>query len=217
LELVEYLHWIRQAPAPTEEQLARFARHVLDVHSWYKGSLLAGTELVVFLDPNLYDGEMDGREITDTRWIGPREQRRVAFGALGYLWRAGGGHRHDYRIRPLEPEDPSVPRWDRGRYPLPRLPPEVVERCGMVLYPYVRGREFISAIPARHTRDLQAIRAGREHPGAAALRSLDDDDFEHPYDAGGKLRELEQGEQVKIARALQNLARLESASFHPYR
>jgi len=168
---------------PTPEQYQAFCDHVCEAHSWYKHlPLLNGGHFVVFVAADAGIGCLvgvpagvagpdsapvyklvtppEGREFTDKHprihhtWQTTEEYRR-RFGYLDYMFRRG-------------PDKP----YARDAGPLVRLPEQVEERCGFVLYPYA-SQNFGDVITWRkHKEAIDQLRAGAAHPARDELLEL---------------------------------------------
>jgi len=86
--LDEYLEGIADLPAPTDEQLSHFCRHMLVSHSWYKLSMLHPTPFTFFLNADVR---------ADLASDGSREEYLDKFGYIDYRWAfkpLGDSHRY---------------------------------------------------------------------------------------------------------------------------
>lgn len=178
MSLAAYRDWIRHAPLPTDEQCASFAWHVMRAHSWYKGSLRHGTRVVVYLDPELEGGFTGGRRVQDRTWHFQRLEYRDRYGRLGYLWGGGSGYRRssDYNVETVN--EMISPEVSTKSYSGPELPPELIEQCSFVLYPFTHSKEFFWLAETLHHLDpLRQIWAGRTHPHRRLLCQLGEADF----------------------------------------
>lgn len=103
-------------PRPTTAQLKAFGEFLPGAHSWYKSSLLSGTILVVFLNPNA-GGDWAEKPLEGTRWK-TTENYRSLFGHLDFLWSFGGGFMGEGKDEAIE------------------LPRDLPQRCTFTLFPW---------------------------------------------------------------------------------
>jgi hypothetical protein len=167
---------------PTPEQYQEFGNYLCKAHSWYKHlPLLGGPRFVVFVAADAGVGRLvavlqgakpesaatyslvtppEGPEFTDDHprlhhgWQTTKEYRR-RFGYLDFMSRQG-------------PDEP----YARDAGPPVRLPDQVEERCGFVLYPYV-SRTFAEAlIWGAHEKAIGRLRAGAAHSAREEVLEL---------------------------------------------
>jgi hypothetical protein len=167
---------------PTTEQYGAFGDYLRRAHSWYKHlPLLGGRQFVVFVSPDAGIGRLvaklhsatpdtatgytlmtpsDGPEFTDEHprlhygWKTTQEYRS-RFGYLDYMYRQNSGEPYA--------RDAGLPM---------RLPVQVEERCGFVLFPYISGM-FIEAVTwSIHAEAIEQLRAGVAHPSREQVLEL---------------------------------------------
>lgn len=150
MDLRDYYALIANAPMPTQRQFEEFAKHVAQIHSWYKGSL-DGNEFVVWLDPDAGNGLTPNVIVWYQPHLTPNGYVE-RFGHLTYAWR----HSAEYSF--------SGDHVDPQR--VVDLPPEILKDCGGRLYPF--GRHMPGGprvLTGRMRTELLALEAGeRDHP-----------------------------------------------------
>jgi hypothetical protein len=193
VNLDEYRRWTRHASWPNDDQCNRFAWHVMNAHSWYKGSLQRGTRLLVYLDAELGGGFTGGRRVFDRKWCLHGHEYRNHYGRFAYLWggRASVDWSSDYGVETVNEASPF--EVSQKEYSGPELPPEIIEHCSFDLFPFAHRREFI--LLAHYLHHLDAIReiwAGRGHPHRRLLCILDEADFDGhgPFDHEGEVEPI---------------------------
>jgi hypothetical protein len=167
---------------PTLEQYRAFGEYLCEAHSWYKHlPLLEGRRFVVFVAPDAGIGRLvavlhgagpgaatgytlvtppEGPEFTDEHprihygWKTTKEYRR-RFGYLDCMCRRG-------------PDEP----YARDAGPPLRLPGQVEERCGFVLYPYVSWTFAEAVTWSVHEEAREQLRAGAAHPAREEVLEL---------------------------------------------
>ena len=183
--------WRRLRPTP--EQYRNFGEHLCRAHSWYKHlPLMAGRPFVVFVAPDAGSGQLIGviqESSAETGTLislvphpdGP--DFTEAHPRLHYAWRTTKEYRTRFGCLDYSCYQDAVGLYDRDAGPAVRLPAQLVERCGFVLYPYVSGTgtllntdlsgTFAEAITWRmHQRALQQLRSGAVHPGRDLVLEL---------------------------------------------
>jgi hypothetical protein len=141
---------------PTNGQLDAFARHLASAHSWYKHlPLIRGGEFVVFLADDAGAGYSEDRPRLHHGWKTTTEHRE-RFGYLDYVWRTDPAHAF---------------RRDAGAAPI-TLPPAVLERCRLTLYPYASWDAEVDSFCVAQREDFEALEKGAAHPERERLLAL---------------------------------------------
>ena len=173
MTLAEYYRLIKDVPLPTEDQLAAFARHVADAHSWYKHlDLFKGGDFIVFVDPHAGGAFTEEHSRIHHTWQ-TRSQYRQRFGHLSYMYRTPGcGYETDYDVYvTMEPgNDGTDEAADLQVAPVLELPPEIAADCGFLLYPFACDNDVLVS---RFEDVLAAMERGEvDHPARDLLVRL---------------------------------------------
>jgi hypothetical protein len=149
LTLAQYRALVRPLPAPTPQQVRRFARYVAEAHSWYKHLRLlpANTPIQTFIDPaagmqlvRAADGGVSA-EVREKHgfhysWL-PTAQHRTELGHLAFSSSAGTSVSLEARDGSAQvPSDDAPLVYDPATREFYAIPDEA----------QVAGRAFISAI-----------------------------------------------------------------------
>lgn len=160
---------------PTQEQYANFGEYLCEAHSWYKHlSLLNGGRFVVFVACDSGIGRLvaklhgaDPEAATHCSLITPAEGPEFTdeHPRLHYGWKTTKEYRSRFGYLDYMWCDRPETRYARDAGAPVRLPAQVEERCGFILYPYVSWTFFAETVTTRVHKDAIAkLRAGAAHP-----------------------------------------------------
>jgi hypothetical protein len=169
MDLGQYYDLIRPLPLPTDEQVARFAKHVQFAHSWYKHLPLEGEEFVIFFDPNAGGGFTEAQPRLHHTWQ-TRSQYLELFGHLAHMRRSAPNlpfttdYQLNARVAFTEGRGELVDRLETA---VLELPPEILRDSGFILYPFAWDN---GVFERRFEEQLRRIAAGElEHRLASLL------------------------------------------------
>jgi hypothetical protein len=172
----------RMCLRPTPEQYRAFAEYLPRAHSWYKHlPLIGGRRFVVFVAADAGMGRLvavlhrdDTGVATRCTLVTPPEgpEFTEVHPRLHYGWKTTREYRSrfgclDYMSRPGPDES-----YARDAGPLIRLPDQVEERCGFVLYPYVSAMFSDAVTWSIHQEAVARLRAGAPHPAREEVLEL---------------------------------------------
>jgi hypothetical protein len=167
---------------PTAEQYRSFGEYLCEAHSWYKHlPLMRGRRFVVFVAPDAGIGRLvavlhgaSPETATEYTLVTPPEGPEFtdAHPRLHYGWQTTAEYRRrfgylDY-MRRQSTEDP----YARDAGPALRLPDQVEERCGFVLYPYVSATFAEAVTWGIHSEAIGQLRYGAAHPAREQVLEL---------------------------------------------
>jgi hypothetical protein len=194
---------IRSLPLPSQKQHQGFVRHLRDVHSWYKGlPLLTGGKFIVFLAPDA--GEGYPSQHPRLPYGNTVEGYRRAFGYLDYMYSVKGC--------PFERDGNNSRVFDTT---IVVLPPDLIEQCEFVLYPYVSRYEYYQEYWSCYEDAIASLQAGTPHPARtqilewkAAFEAMDI--AVKTYDEISEQMRLEKEERaINASLRIQEVARIE--------
>lgn len=171
--------WLRLRPTP--EQYQNFGEYLCDAHSWYKHlPLMGGRRFVVFVAADAGIGRLVARlhgtpeNATGYSLVTPPEGSEFtdAHPRLHYGWKTTKEYRARFGLLDYSCWQAEDGTFERDAGPPATLPPELVERCGFVLYPYV-SRTFAEAVTwSVHADAVADLRAGAAHPAGDEVLDL---------------------------------------------
>lgn len=114
---MNYQTEIANLPMPSNEQIERFKKHLLNAHSWYKHlDLKSGNQFVVFLESDL-DRKYTKDQVIYPWNVNTEEQYFRAYGHLSYMWLDNGVWYQDGgRARSYIPKA-LLNKWSLRLYP----------------------------------------------------------------------------------------------------